>query len=577
MAPDPIIRGLILAAGFGTRLAPITGHVPKPLLPVGNATLLDHAVAAFDGVGIREIAVNSHHLGAMIGEHIRLRADASRFTVFPETVILGTGGALYGAREFLGEADYFVVFNGDVLCDVDLTDLINAHLKNKGLATLLLVDRPQFNTVHLGADGSIIHFQGAGPLTSENLPDDGNALTYCGIGVFSRCILDDIGPGFSSLIAPLVRGMVADPGCVNAFVSGGFFWDDLGTLSRLLEVSQGISEHSADFAWLQKTLDCNNLPLKMTRITGHGSDRHFWRLATSDWSAIAMQSPPDDQDFPHQVAIANFLQSHDLGSATVLSADEDAKVMLMEDLGQASLYLLARNPGTPKRMLVDRYRQVVDHLLRLQSFTDVAKAECPLAVERCLDEETLLWETAYFLENFLKGHLQLPKGQWENLASEFEALAGCVAGQPLVLLHRDFQSQNIHFRDGKVRLVDIQGLRLGPLGYDIMSLVMDPYVALPVELTDELLDRFASGCDLPPGEVRQMALAAGLQRLMQALGAYGFLGHRKGKVEFLTCIPQAVANLQFLLEQLAGQPAERSRWIPKPLGHLTELILSLEC
>ncbi len=576
MAPDPIIRGLILAAGFGTRLKPITEHVPKPLLPAGGATLLDHAVAAFDRAGIKEIAVNSHHLGEMIADHVGSRPDTSRFTVFPEDEILGTGGALYGAREFLGTADFFVVFNGDVLCDVDLSTLISAHIKSGGLATLLLVDRPQINTVHLGADNTIIHIEGAGPLTTESLPGKTRALTYSGIGIFSQRILADIGPGFSSLIAPLVRAMAGSPKCCQGFVPEEVFWDDLGALPRLLKVAQDVSGNSTKYAWLQQTPG-TNLPLKMTRITGHGSERHFWRIATSNWSAIAMRSPADDPEFSRQLAIGKFLQTHNLGAAKMLSVHEDAKVLLMEDLGQASLYFLARNPGTPKNKLADRYRQVVEHLVKLQTFTGEAIASCPAAVDRCLDKEVLLWETSYFLENFIIEHLGLPEKKWQNLAPEFLDLASCVANQPKVLLHRDFQCQNIHFRDGKVRLVDIQGMRLGPLVYDIVSLVMDPYVMLSPELADELLEQFADGCALPNGEVRHMVVAAGLQRLMQALGAFGFLGHQKGKVEFLAHIPRALENLQFLLEQLATHRAEQSRWLPKPLEHLTGLVMSLEC
>ena len=73
MAADPCIRGMILAAGFGTRLTPVTDHIPKPLLPVSGTTLLDHAVAAFDRAGIDEVAVNSHHLGEMIADQLGQR------------------------------------------------------------------------------------------------------------------------------------------------------------------------------------------------------------------------------------------------------------------------------------------------------------------------------------------------------------------------------------------------------------------------------------------------------------------------------------------------------------------------
>ncbi len=570
MASDPKVRGFILAAGYGTRLAPVTDHLPKPLLPVADGTLLSHAVSAFDRAGISDIAINCHHLGHLIETFVDSQADPERFTVFPEKDIMGTGGALHGARDFLAKADCFVVFNGDVLCDVNLNDLINAHLKNDALATLLMVNKPDINTVHLNSDQAVIHIEGAGPETK--IPANCQALTYSGIGVFSRRILEDIGPGFSSLIDPLVRAIALDAGSVQGLVPKNIYWDDLGTLPRFLQVTQDIHDHPAQFVWLNSSTNSGYRPLQIKRITGHGSDRHFWRFSTAKWSAIAMQSPASDVEFVRQLAIGKFLNTNKLGAAKVYSSDEDNKVLLMEDLGAASLYFLARNPGTPKAMLAQRYRQVVDHLLTVQSFTEAAHNQCPLAVDRCLDKKVLLWETAYFRDNFLVGHGGLPEQDVVILAPEFEALATVVARQPRVLLHRDFQSQNIHFQDGKVRLVDIQGMRLGPLGYDIMSLVMDPYVQLSEEFQNELLEQFINGCCEPSEEVRPMLVSAGLQRLMQALGAYGFLGHKKGKTEYLQYIPRAMENLQFLLSCFQDLTPEKTSWLPASLDHLHDVI-----
>jgi len=122
--------------------------------------------------------------------------------------------------------------------------------------------------------------------------------------------------------------------------------------------------------------------------------------------------------------------------------------------------------------------------------------------------------------------------------------------------------------------VDIQGLRLGPVGYDIMSLVWDPYVDLPHELREELVERFASRCGVDSPDIRDMVLAAGLQRLMQALGAYGFLGHVKGKQEFLGHIPRGINNLRMLLDQAGTQCSGTSLWLPKSMELLRKLVAS---
>jgi len=231
-------------------------------------------------------------------------------------------------------------------------------------------------------------------------------------------------------------------------------------------------------------------------------------------------------------------------------------------------------------VLCGHYEQVVDHLLALQAVTESARTDCPLAVDRTLDLDQLRWETTYFRECFLQGHLALSGNDLTGLDVEFAALAAVVAKAPLTLMHRDFQSQNILIQGAQVRLVDYQGLRLGPVAYDLASLVWDPYVDLPRKLRQQLVTRFAAGCTVAaPETVLAMTVTAGLQRVMQALGAFGFLGHAKGKTEFLGHIPAAMANLCLLLQELAEMqkaPAEAvAKHLPPPLPVLTRLMNSV--
>jgi aminoglycoside/choline kinase family phosphotransferase len=198
----------------------------------------------------------------------------------------------------------------------------------------------------------------------------------------------------------------------------------------------------------------------------------------------------------------------------------------------------------------------VDLLLELQSATEVAPRRCASAADRTLDFATLRWETDYFRKRFLAGYLGLAMEDLKDLDAEFHTLAEVVAAQPRVLIHRDFQSRNIHLKDGRVRLVDFQGMRLGPLAYDLASLLLDPYVELPDELRSDLLSRFTAGVrkfeaggGLTGDDVKAMFEAAGLQRLMQALGAFGYLGIVKGKWSFLDHVP---AGLTILRRTLAS-------------------------
>ncbi len=563
--PSVRLRGMILAAGYGTRLAPLTDHVPKPLLPVRGKSLLDHAIAALDAAGIEKVAVNVHHLGRMISAHLEQRPDARRVHIVPETEILGTGGALDGARAFLGGADHFVIHNGDVLCDAPVSDLVRAHLAGGALATLLLVDWPAVNSVAVDPAGAVRRLGG------DETADDPSwrCLTYTGIGVFSREFLDDIGPGFSSLIDPLDRAIARRPGSVRGLAPDDLVWSDLGTPGRYLAAVADREEASGGV-------------LQVERMTGHGSDRRFWRLAGRDFSLAAMVSPAADPEFKRYAAIGAWLHEQGLGGPAFHAVDQGEKSVLMEDLGAVDLCGLAGRPDLPPGELARIYRLVLDLLLQLQERTpDALDGGCPPAVDRILDHDQLRWETDYFRERFLAGHLGLAAADLDGLTGEFEDLARVVAAQPRVLIHRDFQSRNIILQDDRVRLVDFQGMRLGPLGYDIMSLLWDPYVDLPAGLREELLAEF---CRRTAGkhagdEIRAMAVAAGLQRVMQALGAFGFLGHVKSKSSFLEHIPPAVLRLRDLLEEshsLRIQADERvRRWLPGKLSQLTGLVAGL--
>ena len=119
-------------------------------------------------------------------------------------------------------------------------------------------------------------------------------------------------------------------------------------------------------------------------------------------------------------------------------------------------------------------------------------------------------------------------------------------------------------------------MRLGPVTYDLASLIFDPYVSLSPAFRTELIDRFAAGRSETPREILAMTLTASLQRLMQALGAYAYLGNVLGKTQFLTHIPRGLSHLKAVLKATAamlaeGNPAEIRR-LPGALPHLTALL-----
>lgn len=574
------LYGMVLAAGYGTRLAPLTDLVPKPLLPVGGRALLDLAVANLDRAGAGSIVVNTHHLAAAVAAHVQARPDAARFTLSHEPGILGTGGALHGARAFLAQAPEFLLHNGDVLTDADLTGLLAAHRAADCAATLMLVDCPSINTVEIAADGAVLRLAG------RPAGGDGEAaarLTYAGVGMFSRRLLADVPVGPSSLVDVLATVIAREPGAVRAWTPADASWDDVGTFARWL----GAQPQDPDPASPVRAADLRQPAVAIERIRGHGSDRRFWRLACGDWGAVVMVGPPGDPEHARFVELAGFLERHELAPAGIMRVDDDEKTVVMEDLGACSLHSLGDAIAADEPAAVAAWELATDHVARLQATTGLARAECPVAFDLHLDRAVLRWETDYFRERFLGGLMGVDIGDLADLTSGFEALADAVAAQPVLLLHRDYQSQNLLLREGRLRIVDFQGLRPGPLGYDLASLLWDPYVALRPERREALITRYAARLAAsatvapppPPAEVRAMVLAAALQRLMQALGAYGFLSLVKGRRHFLAHVPRGLAHLRDVLA-LAGQARAAGdanpACLPPPLPQLEELLARLD-
>jgi NDP-sugar pyrophosphorylase family protein len=163
---------MILAAGFGTRLRPLTDTVPKALVPVAGRPLIEYSLLLLKAHGIEEVVINLHHLG----EKVRaLLGDGSfyglRITYSPEDPILESGGGIKNAQPFL-DGETFAVLNCDTITDLDLYALLAAHRKIKATATLVLRPDPEaarYGILETNAEGRIRRFLGQPPEVNESL------------------------------------------------------------------------------------------------------------------------------------------------------------------------------------------------------------------------------------------------------------------------------------------------------------------------------------------------------------------------------------------------------------------------
>lgn len=294
---------------------------------------------------------------------------------------------------------------------------------------------------------------------------------------------------------------------------------------------------------------------EVTAVEKGGSDRKFYRIRAADRSMILVKYSGHKEENRHYVDIARFLASAGVQAPHMYLHDPGEGLIWMQDLGEDDLWTHRSDAWSDRRPL---YESALIEVFKIHSAATRKLPGCGLTLEREFNEQLYLWEQGYFFEHCLGNYFKLPPAEVSRLAglATLRKAAVRLASLPRVLIHRDFQSQNILIRDGSAWLIDFQGMRPGLAQYDVASLLMDPYVTLEQTERAELLafyQRLArrSGVEVAE-DFEEIFHWCSLQRLMQALGAYGFLGLQKGRTDFLAHIPAARQSLRETAAQLDG-------------------------
>ncbi len=228
------MRAMILAAGLGTRMRPLTLETPKPLLPVAGKPLIQYHIERLVKAGITEVVINHAWLGEKLEAYV---GDGSRFgakvTWSAEAEPLETGGGIFKALPQLSEdGSPFILINGDVFTNYPFERLLNHNIPEDWLAHLVLVPNPEHNP---GGD-----FQ----LQENHVFENGDdCLTFSGVSVLSPVLFDSCSAGKFPL-APLLRSAMQSGQVSGDFFSG--YWRDIGTPERLQEVSEDIEKGRID-------------------------------------------------------------------------------------------------------------------------------------------------------------------------------------------------------------------------------------------------------------------------------------------------------------------------------------------
>jgi NDP-sugar pyrophosphorylase family protein len=233
------MKAMVLAAGLGARLRPLTEQVPKALLPVAGRPLIHYPLLLLKRYGITDIVINLHHHGNTIVEALGDgRAMGLHLQYSREPTILGTGGGIKQARTLLGETT-FLVINSDILVDLDLDKLVEFHHRRNAAVSMVLRTDPraaQYGAIELDGQDRIRTIIGQGGRWSVEAGAF-RQFMFTGIHIVEPSVFDAIpGPGFSSIIDVYIAMLQRDEKLSGYVMKGA--WMDLGTPERYQEANR---------------------------------------------------------------------------------------------------------------------------------------------------------------------------------------------------------------------------------------------------------------------------------------------------------------------------------------------------
>jgi len=570
------IDAVILAAGYGSRMRPITNDIPKVLLPILGEPCIVRILRRIQRLKPQEVMVNLHYKGNLIRE--TLGAPSDKITFVSEEQILGTGGALLNMRD-LFKSDIILVHNGDIYTELLLEELIN-HFE-KGKTDVLLAVSKGIPRRNLKVSDDL--------LTGI---ESGQLYGFTGIAVYRRGVLEGFEYGHMDIkdiwLQVLKKGYR-----IGIYDIGETFWSDLGSAEgyartvfyilkkcgenlfvnkaaqKLPDVEfDGYFVVEGDFELAHESFvrnvimlpnsglygghyeNCVISPsgsLEFDEITvmggaqdsylvGHGgSDREFIRIFGKEGSRIMCDYGKDVEGFNKHLRASELLKGCGVPVPVIFETDALRNRILMEDLGDTTLYTFLNYPPNRSKIYI-YYKKAVEILVRLHTIGPTLRVAQDFS-NSLFDYDYFKWEQGYFFNNFVSMFqgLEIP----EQLDRELDHIAKKCADFKRVILHRDFQSQNLMVKpQGQLAVVDFSGLRLGPRSYDLASLLYDPYFSISEDVRKSLLEEYVQRCNdigndtLDLAELNYELDFVRIQRHMQALGAYGYLSRVKSKRYF---------------------------------------------
>ncbi len=279
------------------------------------------------------------------------------------------------------------------------------------------------------------------------------------------------------------------------------------------------------------------------------ASEHFTHHEAQERALVAMLLPKRGASRASRVIVdvTKYIERCDVPVPALHLAIHDLGFLVIEDLGDARLFDVIDEMDVGR--LKKTYTKLVDYLVRMQFPPPSVPRDC-VAYTYAFSTDRFLWELNSFAKPFSEVILKrdLTPSESEVIKRTFPAICEEMMAQELLFTHRDYHSRNVMIKNDDLYVIDFQDARLGPILYDIVSLVFDPYVSLSRQTQQELIDYFVSRL---PAKSRNALRALGVsrafdicqtQRCLKAAGTYAFMASRRGNTGFLRFIPRAIGS-----------------------------------
>lgn len=236
------MKGMILAAGFGERILPLTHILPKPLIPVANIPSIEYSINLLKNNGITEIIVNTHYKTRDLINYFQNRVKIGMDIQFShEEILLGTAGGIKRAEKFL-KGDTFIVINSDIVIDIDLNEVVEFHKEKGALVTMVLredKDAERYGIIGIDSENRVKRFLNEGVSVFKSLKN----MMFTGIQIFEQEIFGELPPVRPCSISEEMYPVLISKGCPVFGYLTKKYWMDIGTHRRYLEVNHDILQN----------------------------------------------------------------------------------------------------------------------------------------------------------------------------------------------------------------------------------------------------------------------------------------------------------------------------------------------